>query len=157
MDIVHCPPVHIQTQFVIVAIQNCQNCQNLSILRLIPRHHATFACTMRFICGLSVYKTTMALMTFYILRPFQKTSEQFLNEIFLFNITCFGPCQGLLMMMMMVTMVTGMTTMASDKCQPIEGDSLASGFSPSNQDFSHEDGEGDGDEDYSLKGIHSAC
>ena len=65
--------------------------------------------------------------------------------------------QGLLMMMMMVTMVTGMTTMASDKCQPIEGDSLASGFSPSNQDFSHEDGEGDGDEDYSLKGIHSAC
>ena len=56
-----------------------------------------------------------------------------------------------------MTMVTGMTTMASDKCQPIEGDSLASGFSPSNQDFSHEDGEGDGDEDYSLKGIHSAC
>ena len=93
MDIVHCPPVHIQTQFVIVAIQNCQNCQNLSILRLIPRHHATFAYTMRFICGLSVYKTTMALMIFYILTPFQKTSEQFLNEIFLFNITCFGSCQ----------------------------------------------------------------
>ena len=73
------------------------------------------------------------------------------------RVSALANIQGLLMMMMMVTMVTGMTTMASDKCQPIEGDSLASGFSPSNQDFSHEDGEGDGDEDYSLKGIHSAC
>ena len=73
------------------------------------------------------------------------------------RVSALANSQGLLMMMMMVTMVTGMTTMASDKCQPIEGDSLASGFSPSNQDFSHEDGEGDGDEDYSLKGIHSAC
>ena len=72
MDIVHCPPVHVQTEFLIVAIQNCQNCQNLSILRLIPRHDATFAYTMRFICGISVYKTTMALMMFLYSNTFSK-------------------------------------------------------------------------------------